>query len=703
MTDNIFNVPREIFHGLVARTGAEVVEAEFSFESHEVRGGTDDFCITGVDGKLLFAGGNIRGVIYAVYEYFERFCGCRWFWDGDIVPSMKTLPVEGIHYRKQFRRKYRGLRYFAHRSLYRFQAEHWTLDTWKQEIDYLMKRHFSFFMLRTGQDDLFQKAFPDVVPYPPLDGPAPEAKERSYNDRTELISLEYRGKLRKELLDYAFERGLMHPEDMGPMTHWYSHTPKAFLEHFKPEFMNQSSDNYANMELQVWDCSKPANIEKYFELTDAHIRNYGKPDVFHTIGLAERVFGDPEKNFDTKTAAFRAFDRRLRRDYPNSPLFVASWDFMFRWNAPEVRRFLSELDPDNTIILDYTTDSGCPYNNFLNWGLPGGFPWIFGIFQAYEPQCDLFFDFKRIEDMYRFAKDDNFCKGMVIWSENSHSNPLLLEYLAKRSADEPFSLEQFCRDRYEVEYADRMLELWKLTEGPFATNSWVFGTERPYQGIYTSHFNLLGSFRAIAKRNPAHLYSECSRKHGPLMVPTEFFEKAAELAECECSEMMRRDLVDLIRSALMCLITREICDINMKLTMRNPEKADASRLLAMIAKMADLLETMPEYSMNSTLDTLRKEGPLNPHAEMTLKGNAENSYCRSYIHELYRAVYIPEAEALREHLDALPAGSYPDAAALEEKEKSIRDRFYSTSLEEWRPREGRTLAGAAAEIAAFLR
>ena len=107
--------------------------------------------------------------------------------------------------------------------------------------------------------------------------------------------------------------------------------------------------------------------------------------------------------------------------------------------------------------------------------------------------------------------------------------------------------------------------------------------------------------------------------------------------------------------------------------------------------------------MNSTLDTLRKEGPLNPHAEMTLKGNAENSYCRSYIHELYRAVYIPEAEALREHLDALPAGSYPDAAALEEKEKSIRDRFYSTSLEEWCPREGRTLAGAAAEIAAFLR
>ena len=107
-------------------------------------------------------------------------------------------------------------------------------------------------MLRTGQDDIFQKAFPDVVPYPPLDGPAPEAEDRSYNDRTELISLQYRGKLRKKVLDYAFERGLMHPEDMGPMTHWYSPTPRAFLDRFKPKFMKQSSDNYAHPEQQVW-------------------------------------------------------------------------------------------------------------------------------------------------------------------------------------------------------------------------------------------------------------------------------------------------------------------------------------------------------------------------------------------------------------------------------------------------------------------
>jgi hypothetical protein len=285
-------------------------------------------------------------------------------------------------------------------------------------------------MLRTGQDDLFQKAFPDVVPYPPEDGAAPEAELRSYNDRTELISLKYRGELRKKVLSYAFDRGLMHPEDMGPMTHWYSHTPRAFLDRIKPEFMVQSSNNYAKPELQVWNCNDDAIVEYYMQLTRAHIHHYGKPELFHMIGLAERVFGSEEENYAIKGKVFQKFVKRLREEYPHAPLLVASWDFMFRWKAREVRKFLKDVDPANTIILDYTTDSGSYSNNYINWNLPHHFPWIFGIFQAYEPQCDLFLDLDRIEEMYIPVQDDPFCKGMVVWSENSHSNPLLLEYLS---------------------------------------------------------------------------------------------------------------------------------------------------------------------------------------------------------------------------------------------------------------------------------
>ncbi|MBO4490484.1 MAG: hypothetical protein J5944_03880 [Lentisphaeria bacterium] len=685
MKNEDFRLPRQTFEELVRRLGAKPVLVEFTFDDHDVRIGTDDFSITAGQGKILFASGNIRGLFYAVYEYFERFCSCRWFWDGDILPERKILPTENIRYVKKFRMPYRGLRYFAHRSLYRFQAEHWDFDDWKKEINFLLKKHFSFFMLRTGQDDIFQKTFPDIVPYPPADGPAPEAEERSYNDRTELLSLEYRGELRKKVLDYAFERGLMHPEDMGPMTHWYSHTPRAFLDHFKPKFMVQSSDNYARRELQVWDCFEEANIERYMELTRAHIRHYGKGELFHIIGLAERVFGSPEENLETKIRVLRSFIRKLREEYPHAPLLIASWDFMFRWKAPEVRRLLAELDPVNTLILDYTTDSDSRSNNFLSWGLPHHFPWIFGIFQAYEPQNDLFFDFDRADEMFAPVRDDPQCRGMVIWSENSHSNPLLLEYLAKKSADEPFSREQFCRDRYG-RLAGPMDELWQLPRTAFACNSWVFGTERPYQGICCNHFNLLDYFACMRRRKPAELFSECARKYELLDLPDSFFGKAAAIASVpNLPEMVRRDLADLVRSALMCRITRELCRQTMKITGRHPEKPDGILLHRLIAAMGDLLAVSPEFSLNVTLERTARAGKLNSHADMTLKGNAENGYCRSYIYELYRAVYEPEAACLQEHLDGLEAGAFPDPEYLNGQAKKIRDSFYETPLAAWRP------------------
>ena len=55
-----------------------------------IRYNTDDYRIQTleVNGRahLLLAGGRPRSTLYAVYRYFEKFCGCRWFWDGDRIP-----------------------------------------------------------------------------------------------------------------------------------------------------------------------------------------------------------------------------------------------------------------------------------------------------------------------------------------------------------------------------------------------------------------------------------------------------------------------------------------------------------------------------------------------------------------------------------------------------------------------------------------
>lgn len=151
------------------------------------------------------------------------------------------------------------------------------------------------------------------------------------------------------------------------------------------------------------------------------------------------------------------------------------------------------------------------------------------------------------------------------------------------------------------------------------------------------------------------------------------------------SELLRRDLADLIRSALMCRITREICLQTMKIVGRTPEQASGEELYRLITAMGDLLENLPEFSLNDTRDRMRRTAKLNSHAEQTLKSNAENSYCRSYIYELYRAVYEPEARCLMDYLTTLKPGELPDREFLLKQQKKIRDRFYAEPLARFRP------------------
>ena len=118
----------------------EKVIPQFSLVS-----GSDDYQLRSAEDangrKLLFiAGGRPRALLYGVYRFFELRANCRYFWDGDLVPQAEKIDIAGLDVKESPRFNYRGLRYFAHRSLTRFQAEHWDLPEWKREIDWILKR-----------------------------------------------------------------------------------------------------------------------------------------------------------------------------------------------------------------------------------------------------------------------------------------------------------------------------------------------------------------------------------------------------------------------------------------------------------------------------------------------------------------------------------------------------------------------------------
>ena len=357
-------------------------------KTFNLRFGTDDYQILTLQESgrsiLILAGGTGRSTIYAVYDFFRRAAGIEYFWDGDRIKKNASFTIPTLDVKESPRFAYRGLRYFAHRGLHRFQAEHWDLEDWKREIDWIMKKRMNFFMLRTGIDDLFQRAFD--LPYPPEDGPDPDRIDRSYNDRTSPWSLKHRGELRKQVLHYAFDRGLLHPADTGTITHWYSHTPSSFFKRF-PDFpiLDQTSGSYKGQKgAEIWDIEDQGAWDAYWKLTETSINEYGHDQarLFHTIGLAERDFGaDADENLRIKIFALRKIQQEVLQRYPDSPILLASWDMRRNWTNAHVHKMLKGLNPEKVLLLDYTADDWTR-ETYKDWGVYKKFPWIFGIFQG---------------------------------------------------------------------------------------------------------------------------------------------------------------------------------------------------------------------------------------------------------------------------------------------------------------------------------
>ena len=633
------------------------------------------------DGRrvLYLASGRGRSAIYAVYRYFEYYCGCSYFWDGDTLPPRTDIVWENVALSETPRFDYRGTRYFAHRSLHRFQAEMWGPEDWEREIDWLLKKRMNLFMLRLGLDDVFQKAFPDCVAYPSAVERLPEAG-KGFDDRTLFWPLEYRGVLRKRLLAYAFERDLMHPEDCGTMTHWYSRTPLDFLRAKTPKLLSQNSGIYSEQTGLVWDIADDANLDNYFALTAAHIREYGQAGLFHTIGLAERTYSDDrEANLRLKKYVYRRICRYIQENYPGSRLLLASWDLYFTYTNDEVRRLLAELDREQVILFDYTSDSQTE-NSVLNWDVMGRFPWIFGIFQAYEPNSEIRNDYAFIERVMEKAKRDPLCVGFVLWPELSHADTFMLEYAAANAwagevIDARRFAEDFCRRRYGAQ-SEAMLPVRLAMLDVSAASVWSADDGAKLKTDL--FFNIFDHF-AFTEGESAGRYDGLIELLEKKLACAPGLERALEKIDLT-DERVRRDVWDIRRTLLGRRISLTILQIRRAYLAGEAFDALCESCLEQTEALQRLLAAHSDYSLRASLERLKTVAPVNPLFERTLKENANNMYCRSYIAELAADVYLPEQrllfEALRTHSGALDFRALCKADAAE-----ISERFFAKPLD----------------------
>ncbi|HPA16289.1 MAG TPA: alpha-N-acetylglucosaminidase TIM-barrel domain-containing protein [Verrucomicrobiae bacterium] len=692
-------------------------------ENLGIRYGADEYRILSLsDGGrtlLVLAGGAGRSTIYAAYDFFRRRAGAEYFWDGDVIPKRAAIDLAGCDITERAHFAYRGLRYFAHRGPHRFHAEQWDLEDWKREIDWILKKRMNLFMLRTGIDDLFQRAF--GLPYPPEDGVDPDAEPRSYNDRTSFWPLKYRGELRKRVLAYARERGLIHPEDTGTITHWYSHTPGSFYEKF-PDFpvTRDQKTGYKLASAAIWDIEHERTWDAYWKLTETHIREFGDPRIFHTIGLAERRFGSDEReNLQRKLHAYRKIQEVLRRRYPDAPLLIASWDLMGWWKDEDVQRLLGEFDPQKTILLDYTADL-LDRKTYRDWEAYKKFPWIFGVFHAFAADSEMREDYSILKERIGDAAGDPQCLGLVLWPEISHSNTLLLEYLAANGwrpdqLDAGAFVGRFCAGRYPAKLAADMEGIWRPFLPVAATHHWTHPTakNKPTGPAvqFDPQFRILSSGEYTNLNDErARLYvNEVQRLAGPLRDAPAILDQLARLADASyADDLWRRDAIDIARTIINRGLKASLLRGCVAMEAWRSVSGDGAAVRRMetvskglMQQLGELLALSDDFSLDATVKRLQSARELdgvfprlNPHTEETLKGNSENSYCRAHQYELVRHVYQPELEEYWKwvggQLQSPQKKPWSRPAAFTAARKTIQDHFYATPLIEMAPQRQRS-------------
>ena len=119
-----FTIPRAEFAKYYAAVTGKVAPEDvvrFAIDPKVSKTGKDAYRIVSTP-SVTITGSNMRSVMYGVYDLLERRAGCHWFWDGDVVPRRESIDLSGLDVHEEARFEYRGLRYFAHRGLTRFQA-----------------------------------------------------------------------------------------------------------------------------------------------------------------------------------------------------------------------------------------------------------------------------------------------------------------------------------------------------------------------------------------------------------------------------------------------------------------------------------------------------------------------------------------------------------------------------------------------------
>jgi hypothetical protein len=593
------------------------------------------------------------GLLYGVYEYLEQHAGFGFFWDGDYIPQLKTLPTAGIDAKVLPR--------WGKRVWYNLDTS-FGFDKYHQGMRSDDARHQVFDWFAKRRINLTSRLF-----IPDIQASGEVAKQIFDLDDTQPSRWAYAGwpgdrsfsaaettRRIQDDLSYSRARGIQWMYSLA-----YGRVPHEFRERH-PDLRYLPKLGYNNTEIHPDDPACELWSDKFFR---ALIETYGTDHYYDISPYCESEGADsPEASFELKMNASRKLLKHLKQIDPVAIWVTGSWDFYIMpkvWTAPRITQFLKEVPHDDFRIFDSMSNDE-PFYQRTNYF--EGARWWYGVLHSFQGDDHLHGnvpgDFAK---MHAFASDPKAtaCEGVCICPESTGHNILYYDMIASQSwmPEQDF-------DAYMTRFTERR---YGKQDAPALRAAW----DQVIKAVYTDNKQgQIPMYKKLAKTGYPHAWpiiEENEQKtphpaHEPAGIAelTTAVQLGLALRESQAGNpLYENDIVDWARTALAHRFNHA--------TLMAYEAFKAGKIETMRAQIDDarfamrwidlILSTRPDFSMQRQIDRVMTSPGINPQYPWGLKQHHTNDeygpYSATEAYEPLHSYYAPRMEVYFRKLDQL--------------------------------------------------
>ena len=632
--------------------------------------GSEGFVIRSAeaDGKkyLVILGGSPKATLYGVYHYLESICGVGFFGDGEQVPKLETLPIEGIHISERPR--------FPTRE-YMMDCEYtsywWDWSEWKYELDWSARHRFNLLSSNfdfTATWRQVWKKFGVDVPATSLSGPPFHswAGWHKWDIRPPYPEQfqEYQADLCKKFVDYGRALGIrMAPDYRG----FLGQVPKEFYEAYrhKARFIDVSWVGFEPPGKFIHP-TDPLYAELWKAYLVEYIARFGTDHFYSGMTFLEMAPGETpaDKELIKKANAQRALEVKRSVD-PKGIVFSSSWVWLDKnqWPKESVQAYLNIFPGDSIQIWEQWHDQSAslgttPMYKDLDYYF--GKPWLLGFLYSYGGNTTMHGDLKglirRVQEVAQDPKASR-CEGISLQPEALRHNHIWFDLLSRLAWNpERIQLDVFLKDYSTRRYGKEAAAMMLLALNELVAS--VYGTD----DVTPPFYQIRITEEAIeSRRHGGSQNLSLAQRNRFVPHLRQALENALGARDrLDRSPLYQHDLVDIARQYQADLFNMHVTGLYdaFKTGSKDAFEKQARSMEDILIDQEKLLSSNDDYCLQPILDkAMALPGVPKNFDEvirdiLTVWRGRILDYARRDYYELVRFYYHPRATAFIRHLRA---------------------------------------------------